>query len=71
MTSPAPRFAGRNPRYPARGSFVEVLEGEHAGQKVEVIRIGGNAYSGVLQVVVQTADGEFVWYWPWNLKDPA
>jgi hypothetical protein len=71
MTETAPRFAGRKPRYPARGTFVEVLEGDHVGQVVEVIKVSGHAFDPILRVVVQVSSGEFVWYWPWNLKISA
>ena len=42
-------FAGRSPRYPAVGAQVLVLEGDHAGQMVEVTRITGHAFHPVLR----------------------
>lgn len=67
MDQKQPRFAGVGPQYPERGARVRVLQGEHAGQVVEVVEQGGSAYAAVRHVVVRTEGGEIVWYWPWNL----
>ena len=63
-----PRYAGVAARYPNSGDVVEVDEGEHQGQQVEVIDVRGHAFSEARKVVIETIGGERAWYWPWNLR---
>ena len=62
------QFAGADPVYPNPGDLVEITEGQDLGATLEVIKVGGYAFSPVYRVYVRRPNGEEVWYWPWNFK---